>query len=67
MFADARGEDERVKALQRGGQRSQFAANPINEQLDRLGRLRAIAPHWTTPCADKLSAHGAMTAAVGHQ
>ena len=41
VLADAGGEHDRVEAAQRGGERAEFAPDPVDEQIDRL-RARAV-------------------------
>src|SRR5438105_2029698 len=42
MLADAAGEDERVEATERGGERAELANDAVDEQLDRLPRPRVV-------------------------
>src|SRR5207244_3367481 len=43
VLADAAREHQRVQSAQGGGQRSQLAADTVDEQVDGLGRLRGRA------------------------
>ena len=40
VLADAGGEDDRVEAAERGGERAELAADPVDEEIDRELRPR---------------------------
>ena len=43
VLTDARGEDQRVQPAERGGERPQLSADPVDEQGDGIGRVRVGA------------------------
>src|SRR3546814_4647606 len=60
MLADTGGEDERVQPAERGDQRTEFAADAVDEQVDGPGGMGIVAreqvAHVVTDARDAIEA-----------